>query len=107
MLPSFICGQWIVDCKAAAGNDLQKLTDCLSVQCGDKNASAVPQHNGRGSQSSSAPSSSASASATGTKTGGAKHSSTPTGAAIALSIGKSYGTSLLGAGLLAVFGLAL
>lgn len=106
MLPSFICIQWVQDCVAAAGNDLQSLTDCRSVECGNKSAANVPTNNG-GSASSS---SSATSSATGTasKTGsGTKQTSTSTGAAIALNVGKSYGTGLLGAGLLAIFGLAL
>ncbi|KAK3718884.1 hypothetical protein LTR37_004800 [Vermiconidia calcicola] len=108
-LPSYICEEYISQCVERAGDDLGLLTDCRSITCGTRNASSVAASNGGGS-SGSASSASASASATSGSTGtgsGSAASATSEGAAIALSVAKSYGTGILAGGLLAVFGLAL
>lgn len=118
MLPSLICIQWVKDCVKAAGNDLQQLTNCRSISCGNKDPGKVAQNggsgsgSGSGSSSSAAPSGSASATSGGGSSGASQTSSssssaTSSGAAIALNVARSYGTSVLAAGMLAAFGLAL
>lgn len=107
-LPSFVCAQWVADCVKAHPNDLTGQTACHSVVCGSRNASNVPQTGPGGSQSSAAPSSSASSTGGGSKTSsGSASSATNTNAAVALGIGKNYGTGILAVGFAAVFGLAL
>lgn len=114
MIPAYECIQWVNGCVAAAGNDLNKLTNCRSVVCGNRDPGKVPQtgSSGGGSASSSAaPSGSATASSTRGSGGSTASSSaaaqTSTGAAVALNAVSEYGTPILAAGMLGLFGLAL
>ncbi|CAK4012988.1 Hypothetical predicted protein [Lecanosticta acicola] len=111
-IPSFVCAQWKTNCVANHPNDLDGQTGCLSVVCGDRNASS-----GIASTTSSA-SASATASSTSSGTSGATGSATKsasasgtsatsTGAAVALSVAQNYGTGIVATALLALFGLAL
>jgi len=116
MIPSLECQQWVIGCVAAAGNDLNALTNCRSVSCGNKDPGSINQagsSNG-GSQSSSAAASSSSApSSTSGSSGGASQTSsgasaaTSTGSAAVLGVARNYGTGILAAGGLALFGFAL
>ncbi|EME39321.1 hypothetical protein DOTSEDRAFT_83110 [Dothistroma septosporum NZE10] len=110
-IPSFICAQWKSNCVANHPNDLDGQTGCLSVVCGSANATSGEST--ASSSSASSPSSTSSGSAaTGSATGsasasGASASATASSAAMALNIAQQYGTTIMGAGLLAVFGFAL
>ncbi|KAK5132437.1 hypothetical protein LTR08_009048 [Meristemomyces frigidus] len=120
-IPSFVCAQWKTDCVTAHPNDLTGQTACLSVVCGDRNASS-----GETSTSSSASATaSMTASMTASSTGGAvasassaagsgasaassaASSATASSAAIAMNVAQNYGTGILAAGMLGLFGLAL
>jgi hypothetical protein len=117
MIPSYECIQWVDQCVAAAGNDLNLLTDCRSVVCGSRDPGDVKQttNNGPGGASTSSsamPSMSTSPSQTGGNGGGSPtqssaSASSSTGAAVALNVAKNYGTGILAGGMLALFGLAL
>ncbi|KAK5173608.1 uncharacterized protein LTR77_002289 [Saxophila tyrrhenica] len=123
MIPSLECGVWVEQCVAAAGNDLNALTACRSVQCGSRDPGSVDSagsssggSSNSGGSSSSMAASSASASATGGSGGSgnspsmsssASAAASSTGAAVALNVAKNYGTGIVAAGMLGVFGLAL
>ena len=113
MIPAYECIQWVKDCVAAAGSDLNKLTDCRSVVCGNRDPGNVPQKgNGGGSSSSSAAPSGSGTPTSGGGNGGSQTTNTAgaqssTGAAVALNVAREYGTPILAAGMLGLFGLAL
>jgi len=113
MMPSYICQQWKELCVGAHPDERDPQQACQSIECGTQNASASSTSSS--SSSSSAP---ASMSATASSTSGSSASETSaaasstasdtnTGAAAALNVAQAYGSSILAAGLLGVFGLAL
>lgn len=116
MIPSLECGVWVMQCLDAAGDDINKVTACRSVQCGNRDPGAVkqssggsgsrPQSSSAASSSSAAPSTTSGGSASQTSSGSGS-SKTSGGAAVALGVGSSYGSGILAGGMLALFGLAL
>jgi hypothetical protein len=114
-IPFYECQQWKTDCVAAHPNDLDGQTGCLSVTCGNLNASSGESSTSSSmastaTASSTGSSAASSASATGSSTGSSTASSasaTSSSAAVAMSVAKNYGTGILAAAMLAVFGLAL
>lgn len=113
MMPSYKCDAWKQLCNDAHPDDSIGQEGCQSVTCGSKNASATDD-----GTSSSTTSSSASMSTTPTSTSGGGSASqtsdtassaspSDTGAAAALNVAQAYGSSILAAGLLGIFGLAL
>ncbi|GAB7349553.1 hypothetical protein MBLNU459_g0251t2 [Dothideomycetes sp. NU459] len=114
-LPFYVCEQWRTDCTADHPNDLDGQTACQSLVCGSKNASESSTSSSSSSAAASTTSSAASSSATGgspSTTSAASATSataaaTSKSAAMAMNLAQSYGTGVLGAGLLALFGLVL
>ncbi|KAL1304872.1 hypothetical protein AAFC00_003795 [Neodothiora populina] len=123
-LPFFICQQWITDCVAGHPNDLDGITACHSVTCGDRNASSASSSSSSSSSASSTSSAAASSSsgaaasatsAAASATSGAASAASSAAAATsssaassaAIGVAMNYGTGVLAAGMLAVFGLAL
>ncbi|OQO07662.1 hypothetical protein B0A48_07359 [Cryoendolithus antarcticus] len=135
-VPSFICTEYIKECVASHPNDLQGITNCRSIVCGKANVSALAL-GGDGSSSSSGSSgmasmtsmasgsaSSAAASATSGASSAASSASsaassvagsassaaasaTSSASAALMNVAADYGTGVLAAAFLAVFGLAL
>ncbi|KAK3072188.1 hypothetical protein LTS18_014686, partial [Coniosporium uncinatum] len=112
------CDEWKRQCVAAHPNDLPGQNICLSVTCGERNATEEANASGGSSSASSPSGSSATASSGGaSSTGGssgssatqsaAAASSPAAGAAAALALAQNYGTGVFAAGVLALFGLAL
>jgi len=124
-IPSFVCAQYIEDCVDAHPNDLDGITACRSIVCGNQNASSGLSSSSSSSASattslsssaSSEASETASTSATSSGSGSAGAATTSSGGAAAatssgsaavMNVAKNYGTGILGAAFLAVFGLAL
>lgn len=113
-IPSFVCGQWRINCVANHPNDLVGITACQSVVCGMKNASsgvssasAAPSSTSAASTSSSMASTSATAKTSSSATAATTSAAATKGAAATVHLAQNFGTSVLAAGLLAVFGLAL
>ncbi|KAK3044940.1 hypothetical protein LTS18_014995, partial [Coniosporium uncinatum] len=107
------CDEWKRQCVAAHPNDLPGQNICLSVTCGERNATEEASGSGGSSSASSSSGSSATASSTGGSSGSsatqsaAAASSPAAGAAAALALAQNYGTGVFAAGVLALFGLAL
>ncbi|KXT11951.1 hypothetical protein AC579_1000 [Pseudocercospora musae] len=109
-LPFYVCEQWKANCVDSNPNDLDAITGCQSVTCGNKTVAAATASSSSASASSTATASSSGASHTATATHsstGAAASATESSAAVAMHIAQSYGTGIFVTGLLAVFGLAL
>ncbi|KAF2099160.1 hypothetical protein NA57DRAFT_76392 [Rhizodiscina lignyota] len=107
-LPSLQCQQWIIQCVNNHPNDLDGQTLCHSISCGSKNATAVEQQSSSSSSSAASSSTSApSSSASGSASAATSAAPSSTGAAMAMHVGKEYGTGMVGAVLFALFGLAL
>ncbi|KAF7194947.1 hypothetical protein HII31_03621 [Pseudocercospora fuligena] len=110
-LPFYVCEQWKANCVDSNPNDLDAITGCQSVTCGNKTVEAATSSSSSASESSTATSSSSgmsTATATATQSSsGAASSATESSAAVAMHIAQSYGTGIFVTGLLAVFGLAL
>lgn len=114
MMPSYVCQQWKELCVADHPDERTPQQACQSITCGMLNASEADASS---SSSSTASSSGASTSETPSSTTGSgsgsettpTSSETPsdTGAAAALNVAQAYGSSILAAGLLGFFGLAL
>jgi hypothetical protein len=112
-MPFFICQQWVSNCVASNPNNATAQFACRAVQCGSQNATALASNNNNDDDNTSTSSASTPAS-TGSSTtrpaasgATASPSTSPSGAAAALNVAKSYGTGILATGLLAIFGLAL
>lgn len=112
-IPSFICAQWKTNCVDNYPNDLDGQTGCLSVVCGDKNASSGIAATSTSSAAMSSATASSSSSGSGAGSGSATASSssstatTSDSAAVALRVAEQYGTGIIAGGLLALFGLVL
>ncbi|KAK4615483.1 hypothetical protein CLAFUW4_10167 [Fulvia fulva] len=111
-IPSFICAQWKANCVANHPMDLPGQTGCLSVTCGSENATSGDSTatTSSASETMTATSTSSASEETGSESASASEpaaSATESSAAIALNMAQQYGTGIMGAGLLAVFGLAL
>ncbi|KXS98511.1 hypothetical protein AC578_5524 [Pseudocercospora eumusae] len=109
-LPFYVCEQWKANCVDSNPNDLDAITGCQSVTCGNKTVEAATASTTSASQSATATASSSATSKTATAThssSGAASSPTESSAAVAMHMAQSYGTGIFVTGLLAVFGLAL
>ncbi|KXL42022.1 hypothetical protein M433DRAFT_150136 [Acidomyces richmondensis BFW] len=110
-LPFFICEQWKGDCVAAHPKDLVGQTACLSVTCGTLNASSAESSSSSAASTlSTTAATSASAtigSSSSATSSSSSASSTSSSAAMAMIVGKTYGTGILASTWLALFGLAL
>lgn len=104
-LPFFICQTWRDQCVAQNPNDLEAQTDCLSLECGQRNATEITESTTSALPTSTeGPSSTASETATTTE---AVTVETSEAAAAALAIAQTYGTSIMATVMLAFFGFAL
>ncbi|KAF2842965.1 hypothetical protein M501DRAFT_924197 [Patellaria atrata CBS 101060] len=101
-LPSLECGVWRGQCVERAGSDLAQQTDCLSVVCGNRNAS----ENVVTTTSTTTTSEAAATSTAASETADAP-AETSSGAAVPLAFARDYGTPALAAGLLGIFGFVL
>ncbi|GAM85210.1 hypothetical protein ANO11243_032140 [Dothideomycetidae sp. 11243] len=115
-IPFYVCQTYIAQCIAANTNSAQAQDKCKATQCGNLTANSESAATTSSASSSSATptassASSASGSATASSTSGTASSASPTAAkssaAMALAVGRAYGTPALVVGLLAAFGLAM
>lgn len=119
-VPSLLCQRWFDNCIqlsiAQDRSDIAIQEACQSVACGTRSALSASSGSGASGSASStggagAASTRASSAASGAASTAASSASgaaaSATGAAAALEIGKTYGAGILGAGILAAFGLAL
>ncbi|KAF2185104.1 hypothetical protein K469DRAFT_708387 [Zopfia rhizophila CBS 207.26] len=103
-VPGLMCRQWFENCIAASGEDLEKQEACKSVECGNKTTRAAASSS---AAASDGPTATGGGGDQASATAGSPTSAQSSGAATALAIARDYGTPVLAAGMMALFGFAL
>ncbi|KAF2499839.1 hypothetical protein BU16DRAFT_524281 [Lophium mytilinum] len=109
-LPAQMCLTWVEQCVNANPNDLIGITACRAITCGNKTLDSAASSSSAAASSTAAPSSTGKASGSASVTAASATSTTSKGAAAAataMGLVKDFGTPVLAAGMMAVFGLAL
>lgn len=108
-VPFYVCDQWVANCVDNHPDDLTGQAGCRSVTCGSQNVSEAETTTSSAAPdaTTSASSSSGTESPSTTTSSGAETSATESSAAMAVHVVENYGTGILFAAMMALFGLAL